>query len=388
MKNNFKFLIVLAILLAGCICIGSTFAAESNMDVTNVGVADTQYMHIAHDDSSNDIVPNTITPELSISPNDSSITYGDLVTISGDFEVGHEEVRVTGTVFLYDNNTIIANKTINNAIDVKFNNLKLAAGTHGFKLVFISSDEIYGNTSSTVINPTVDKATPYANIDIIPENITYGDDVTVIVTLPDDATGIIEYSLDNDTWIPINIPEDASSVEFDIPDLDAGNYILFVKYSGDGNYNPVYSENPFTVDQLKTIVTVDSVKGKVGEKVKITARVTDERGNPVQEGTVTFRCMNLEFKAEVVDGIATIVTVLPNATGTYNADAFYEGSNYESSSATFTVEVSDIPGPNPDPNPKNDVNNPVGNMENTGNPLLVLLIALAAIGLESFRRKF
>ncbi|MCQ2964583.1 MAG: hypothetical protein MJ203_03360 [archaeon] len=53
MKNNFKFLIVLAILLAGCICIGSTFAADSNMDVTDVSVDNTQQnIEIAHDDSS------------------------------------------------------------------------------------------------------------------------------------------------------------------------------------------------------------------------------------------------------------------------------------------------------------------------------------------------
>ena len=53
MKNNFKFLIVLAILLAGCICVGSTFAADSSIDVTDVSsVDDTQNIEIAHDDSS------------------------------------------------------------------------------------------------------------------------------------------------------------------------------------------------------------------------------------------------------------------------------------------------------------------------------------------------
>ena len=63
MKNNFKFLIVLAILLAGCICVGSTFAAEITVDdvnsiddvssVDNVNSIDnTKNMEIAHDDSS------------------------------------------------------------------------------------------------------------------------------------------------------------------------------------------------------------------------------------------------------------------------------------------------------------------------------------------------
>ena len=59
MKNNFKFLIVLVILLAGCICVGSTFAADITVDdvddasliVSNVD--DTENMEFAHDSSQN-----------------------------------------------------------------------------------------------------------------------------------------------------------------------------------------------------------------------------------------------------------------------------------------------------------------------------------------------
>ncbi|MCQ2964239.1 MAG: Ig-like domain-containing protein [archaeon] len=218
-------------------------------------------------------------------------------------------------------------------------------------------------------------------------DIKFGDTVVAIVGVPDDATGVVYFSLDNETWIPVTIQKGKNSVEYDIPDLDAGNYILFVKYSGDDKYNSVYRENPFSVNQLKTTVTVDPVKGKAGEKVKITARVKDESGNPVEEGTVIIGFNGKEYKANIVNGIATIEVILPNKAGNYSATVYYEGFNYNSSYTTFTVEVSDIPGPNPDPNPT-PINNSVGNMENTGNPILVLIIALSAIGLESFRRKF
>ena len=123
---------------------------------------------------------------------------------------------------------------------------------------------------------------------------------------------------------------------------------------------------------------------EVVKKVNIIVRVTDEKGNPVKEGTVIIGFNGKQYKANVVNGIATIEVVLPKA-GTYSATAYYEGFNYNSSYTTFIVKVSDIPCPNPNPAP---VNNGVGNMENTGNPLLVFLIALAAIGLESLRRKF
>ncbi len=257
----------------------------------------------------------------------------------------------------------------------------LVPGTYTAQVTFISDDWNYQGAVN--VTYTISKVTPDVFVDIGSDesfDIKFGDTVVAIATVPSDATGVVYFSLDNETWIPVTIQKGKDSVEFDIPDLDAGNYILFVKYGGDNKYTPVYSENPFSVDQLKTIVTVDPVKGKAGEKVKITVRVTDENGNPVPEGTVIIGFNGKEYKANVVNGIAIVEVVLPNKAGTYSATAYYEGFNYNSSYTTFTVEVSDIPGPNP---------NPIkGNMENTGNPLLVLLIALAALGLESFRRKF
>ncbi len=337
-------------------------------------------------DDNYNMVENSTTLPISPKPIDISaiinnITYGDGTT------TGVVNASMNGDVVI-----TIYPGTRGISVDVNESGeftipLNLPAGMYNnVHVSFLSTDGNY--MGRTMVNITINPADPQVTVDIGSEQsfeIKFGDTVVCIVGIPDDATGVIEYSLDNETWIPVTIPEGKNSVEFDIPDLDAGNYILFVKYSGDGNYNPVYSENHFSVDQLKTIVTVDPVKGKAGEKVKITARVTDERGNPVPEGTVIIGFNGKEYEANVVNGIATVEVVLPKA-GTYSATSYYEGINYNSSYTTFTVEVSDIPGPNPDPNP-NPVN-PVGNMENTGNPLLVLLIALAAIGLESFRRKF
>ncbi len=314
--------------------------------------------------------------------------------------------NVTGVV---DDNKIVTVTVIDNYGDPvtdgvvtilwngKNQNQEVSNGTATFNLALINAGEYpltaYYNSSATTdyndgegkFTVIINQADPQVNVDIGSEellDIKFGDTVLAMVDVPERATGTISFSLDNETWITKPIPKDTNLVEYRISGLDLGNYILFVKYSGDGNYNPVYSENPFSVDQFQTIVTVDPVKGKAGEKVKITARVTDERGNPVPEGTVIIGFNGKEYKANVVNGIATVEVVLPKA-GTYSATAYYEGINYNSSYTTFTVEVSDIPGPNPDPNPVNP-----GNMENTGNPLLVLLIALAAIGLESLRRKF
>ncbi len=350
-----------------------TILPAGNYDVSATFVADNY--NVAENSASLTVIPKTM--DISVVIN--NITYGD-DTISGVVNAS-----MNGTVYI----TIPGSEPI--AADVnesgEFNiPLKLPAGEYTVDVDFVSADGNYNG--DTIVNFTINTTKPQVNVDIGSDKsfeIKFGDNVVAIVTVPVDATGNVSFSLDNETWTIIPIPEGESSVEFDIPGLNAGDYILFVKYSGDNNYDPVYSENPFTVDQSNTIITVDPVNGKAGEKVKITVRVNDENGNPVNEGTVIVKFNGKEYEVDVVNGIATIEVVLPKS-GTYTTTTYYEGLNYNSSYTTFTVEVSDIPSPNPNPNP-NPVNNGVGNMENTGNPILVLLIALCAIGLESFRRK-
>ncbi len=275
MKNNFKFLIVLTILLIGCICIGSTFAAESNMDVTNVGVADTQYMQIAHDDSSNDIVPNTITPDLNIQCNDSDIIYGDIVTFNGWFEVDHKEVEVTGTVFLYDNNTIIANKTIDKVSDVKFNNLKIAAGIHYFKLVFSSNDEIYGDTNS---DPSY-LAVARFNSSITVENVTgtvYGQNLTITAKVTDGATGNVTFVINGDVVVA-NVNASGYAVAT-FNGLGVGSYNVTAVYNGDENFTNASTKSEFEIKEEVNNVSIDvnSTFVILGETLKVYGSVSPE----------------------------------------------------------------------------------------------------------------
>ena len=353
--------------------------------VVTTGVLDMgEYPIVAalyNDNNYNDVINDSVSLVVKFMSVDvADMVYGGNTTVDVSLYAG-----ANGTITVYLDGTFIGSENITGSSYI----LPISginAGDHNVTVTF--DDNTYGHqTVNTTFN--VAKCTPDMYVDIGSEtsfDIIYGDTVVVIVTIPDNVTGTVSFSLDNDTWIPVEIVN--GSAEYDILGLDAGNYIFFVRYDGNINYNQVYTENPFTIDQLKTTVTVDPVKGKAGEKVKITARVTDQNGNPVEDGYVIIGFNGKEYKAYVVNGIATVEVTLPNKAGTYSATAYYEGFNYNSSYAVFTVEVSDIPGPNPNPNPNpNPINNGV-DMENTGNSLLVLLIALCAIGLESFRRKF
>ena len=157
---------------------------------------------------------------------------------------------------------------------------------------------------------------------------------------------------------------------------DSDDYGIFsasytVDFVGEMDVDATYegSTGPETVNMGKlisskvdVIVTVDDVKGKAGDKVKLIAKVNDIYGNPVQGGVVIFGFNGKEYKANVENGIATVEVVLPKA-GNYSATAYYVA----------------------DDNNKSVVANKINTMENCGNPLVVLLIAL--ISLPIIRRR-
>ncbi len=145
----------------------------------------------------------------------------------------------------------------------------------------------------------------------------------------------------------------------------------------DATYNGTFDLETVNMGKLisskvDVIVTVDDVKGKVGEKVKFIAKVNDVNGNPVQGGVVIFGFNGKEYKANVKNGIATVEVILPKV-GNYSATAYYVADeNHNDNSVVFDVEVIDD-------------SNPGIPMEHTGSPLVALLIAL--ISLPILRRK-
>ena len=234
----------------------------------------------------------------------------------------------------------------------------------------------------------IDMGNPSVSVAILPEveggliidddgrrSISYGGPVECIVAVAENDTGVVLFSFDNQNWVPIKIINGVA--RYEVLGLDAGDYILFVRY--DGKNGTEFLQSPFSIIPLNTKVTVDPISGKAGETVIIPIKVTDENGNPVPLGTVLVKLNDKIYKTTVKNGIATIKVVLPKA-GSYNLVVYFEGdNNHNASYDVVNVKVIE--------DHSNSNLNSIGNMENTGNPLLVLLIALGAIGLESFRRK-
>ena len=98
----------------------------------------------------------------------------------------------------------------------------------------VGDDEIYAKNSTTV-TVTVSKINTTADVSI-PENITVGDNSTVNVILPADATGNVTVKVDGEVVDTVPGANGTGSVK--LPALDAGNHTAEIAYSGDDKYKP------------------------------------------------------------------------------------------------------------------------------------------------------
>ncbi|MDO5849718.1 MAG: Ig-like domain-containing protein, partial [Methanobacteriaceae archaeon] len=221
----------------------------------------------------------------------------------------------------------------------------------------------------------VAQATPEVTATI--ENISYHEDGILIVNVNEDATGTVTVIVDD---IPYEATIENGVAIVTIPGLQAGDHIAYVIYNGDQNYTNGTTEATFNVAKIDPTIKVDVVSGMhvstivEGDDVIVTVTLPEDATGTVKlsiDGGKTW------VYADVIDGIAHY-TFKGLKAGEYTLLVEYSGdNNYNgiSTETTFVVEEAPIPAPAKETLPA------------TGNPILVLLIALCAVGLESFRRK-
>lgn len=143
------------------------------------------------------------------------------------------------------------------------------------------------NTSIT-INPIKDTA--IGNKSNVSGKLTDEDgkplaNVPVTVTLPDGSTistrtnnkGVYNVIIDNDV---------------------VGNVTVKAEVKGNSSHAGSVMEFVYNVRKLNTIVSVESIKGIVGEKITLVASVTDEYGNPVSGGNLVFKLNGITLKTD------------------------------------------------------------------------------------------
>ena len=138
----------------------------------------------------------------------------------------------------------------------------LSVGNYTASVSFLGDDNHNPNYNETAFEVTQTGT----NFNIIANSteIAYGGAVEIAQGLPGDATGSVAYSFANGTVIQVV----GVNESFVLSGLNAGSYVVYANYSGDGNYAPAQDSITITVDKAVNDVLVyasDVVYGYVDD---------------------------------------------------------------------------------------------------------------------------
>ena len=211
----------------------------------------------------------------------------------------------------------------------------LVAGSYTFTVKY-SGDEKYNSVSNkTTVNvDAVPKITPVMNINA--KNIVVGENLTIAVSLPSDATGYV--NIDSKIISLVN-----GKASFVISDLAVGTYTFTVKYSGDEKYNPTDNSTIVKVNDKKTVnLSVPDVSKYYGGSERLYVYLTDLKGLPIVNETVTIIINGRTYDRPTdKNGVASIALGLNS--GVYNVNTSAKGETVNSLvTIKTTVNGTDI----------------------------------------------
>ena len=186
----------------------------------------------------------------------------------------------------------------------------------------------YTASNTTTFNVFSKYNTPISlDMEIVENNIT------MTVTVNDKATGLVkfqvtgqeEYVVYSDVINGVAILEDV---------LESGDYTVVATYLGNDRFNTNITYADFTIKgHIKKNTTISAHADVIGNRVTLTVNV-DENATGFVKLTVGGTVANIE----VVDGVATLTTILP--ANSYYVDVTYLGDdnfNMNNTMATFTI---------------------------------------------------
>ena len=168
-------------------------------------------------------------------------------------------------------------------------------------IVSVGDDKIYAK-NTTAIAVTVKKVNP--NMDVSAGDITEGENATINIELPIDATGNVTTKFNHKTFS--SLVENGKAI-ITIPDLVKGYYTLSVTYSGDSKYNPSIDYAIFKVREDNLIVSAPDLTKYYSGSEKFVVNVTYARGVPVAGKDVKIRINSVTYSRTTdEEGIASL----------------------------------------------------------------------------------
>ncbi len=302
-----------------------------------------------------------------ISVDDIKVGEDAVINIEVDHDSGSEKINANITVTVDGTDYTVELKDGKGTLTVP----GLSAGTHTVNATYPGS---HNYTESS--NKTSFKVSKHdSSIKITPENIHVGDDETITVKVPKDATGNVTITVNGKDYTAA--VKDGKAT-FTIPGLKAGTYAVNASYSGDDKYKSSKAKGTFKVSKIKPSIDVDAPTIHEGEDGTITVDVPDDA-----TGTITIEIEGRKYTSRIQNGKA-VFHISGLSPGKHNIKVYYSGDDkYQSRSVDGGVinVIGDNHGGNHSKHGGINLSD-----KKTGNPLIMLVLVFFALVIVPFKR--
>ena len=268
----------------------------------------------------------------------------------------------TGDVSIIIDGKNYTEKVINGTATFTISNLTV--GKYDISAVYDGDDKYLENSAKSSV--IVAKVSDYT-IDANATTVRQGENTTVTVTVPDDATGKVSVKIINNTYE--SDIENGQAI-LNVTDLDEGLYEAEITYYGNGKYIQKSTKLNITVLPPKNVVlTVEDVEKYFKGPERLVVEVKDIYGNPLNNVSVSITINGNTYSRSVENGTASLGLNLNS--GEYIANVVFNGTdNYDAVSTNATVVIkTTINGSNIVKIFRNDTQFYAGFLDNEGNPL-------------------
>ena len=242
--------------------------------------------------------------------------------------------------YLFENNTVSKYNNLR-SIDLKITpingtsiNKTSTNSKIEYTLTSLNNGELIAEYNNIKIIVSFDFVKTNPKVGVQTENIMFGDDLTVKVTLPKDATGNISVTVGDSSQNKII---DSNNLVFTFNNLKANNYDIVVVYFGDDNYLSKEINTQTSVLKYNSTTYLEIGVVNVGEDVILTiTTLSDATGN------VTLK-INDKIETLTLNNSKATYTIKNIKRGDYLISAVYNGDDkYLKSSDTKFIEVDNL----------------------------------------------